>query len=58
MWSIIIQLIPVFIIVFLIFYVISAYNNLIALQNQFKNAFSQIDVQYTTPQKLYRGTWW
>jgi LemA protein len=28
-----------------VFYVIGAYNNLIALRNRFKNAFAQIDVQ-------------
>lgn len=33
------------IIVAIIFFVISVYNRLIALRNQFKNAFAQIDVQ-------------
>ena len=33
------------VIVFVIIYVISIYNGLITLRNQFKNAFSQIDVQ-------------
>jgi len=39
------QLIPVIIIILLVLYAISIYNGLVTLRNQFKNAFSQIDVQ-------------
>jgi len=35
------------VIIGIIFYLVSIYNQLVALKNQFKNAFSQIDVQLT-----------
>src|SRR5256886_1896571 len=41
-------LLPLFIIIplfFVLIYVVSAYNRLVALRNRFKNAFAQIDVQ-------------
>ncbi len=38
-------LIALIIVALLVFYVIGIYNRLVALRNQFKNAFAQIDVQ-------------
>src|SRR5256886_2856324 len=41
-------LLPLFIIIplfFVLIYVVSAYNRLVALRNRFKNAYAQIDVQ-------------
>jgi len=44
-WSTFFQLLPIVVIVLVVLYAIRAYNGLVTLRNQFKNAFSQIDVQ-------------